>query len=90
MPNANIGDFHINRKDGLVTVATYGRGAWRAGLPRNCWSDIDFDDTVSTSDLGLLLLDYGECQDCISDLDSSGFTDNADLGEMLLEFGPCS
>ncbi|MSR05256.1 MAG: hypothetical protein EXS04_06655 [Phycisphaerales bacterium] len=90
VPNANIGDFHINRKDGLVTVATYGRGAWRAGLPRNCWSDIDFDDTVSSSDLGLLLLDYGECQDCISDLDSSGFTDGADLGEMLLEFGPCS
>jgi photosystem II stability/assembly factor-like uncharacterized protein len=61
IPNANIGDFHINRAEGLATVATYGRGAWRAALPRNCWSDLDFDDLVGGSDIGLLLLDFGPC-----------------------------
>jgi len=90
IPNANIGDFHINRADGLVTVATYGRGAWRAALPRNCWSDLDLDDEVTGSDISLLLIDFGPCQGCNSDLDGSGLTDAGDLALMLLDFGPCS
>ena len=90
IPNANVGDFHVNRAEGLVTVATYGRGAWRAALPRNCWSDLDFDDLVGGSDIGLLLLDFGPCQGCASDLDGDGFTNGGDLSVLLLDFGPCS
>jgi hypothetical protein len=89
VPNANIGDFHINRADGLVTVATYGRGAWRASLPQHCWSDLDFDDLVSGSDIVMLLLDFGECRGCASDLDGTGYTDGGDLSMLMLDFGPC-
>ena len=40
LPNVNIGDLAIDRARGTLTVATYGRGAWRADLPPACPADL--------------------------------------------------
>ncbi|MCE9620414.1 MAG: hypothetical protein K8R92_10995 [Planctomycetes bacterium] len=60
--------------------------------PAICSCDLDGDGSVDGADLGLLLLDFGDCGDpmhCPADLDGDGAVDGADLGLMLLEFGDC-
>ena len=89
IPNANIGDFHVDRRAGRVTVATYGRGAWRAALPTDCTADLDGTGEVDLGDATLLMLEFGPCAGCTSDLDGNGEVDLGDLMLVLLEFGPC-
>jgi hypothetical protein len=48
--------------------------------------DLDGDGHVGTSDVALLLLDFGDCPGCPSDLDGSGAVDTGDLALLLLLF----
>jgi alpha-tubulin suppressor-like RCC1 family protein len=48
--------------------------------------DLDGDGHVGTSDLALLLLDFGPCFGCISDLDTNDDVDTGDLALILLLF----
>ena len=48
--------------------------------------DLDGDGHVGTSDVALLLLDFGPCQGCLSDLDGTGVVDTGDLAFLLLLF----
>lgn len=56
--------------------------------PLDCdLGDIDCDDSVGGSDLGIILLLFGPCPDpfsCPGDLDNSGEIDGGDLGLVLL------
>ena len=55
-----------------------------------CTGDIDGDGSVTGSDLGLLLGDWGRCpKGCGGDLNGDGFVDGADLGLLLGAWGPC-
>ena len=56
-----------------------------------CTSDLDLDGEVSTSDISLLLLSFGEQRWLAPayDLDGDGAIDGGDLSVILLDFGPC-
>lgn len=46
-------------------------------------SDLNDDGVVDGADLGLLLGDWGKCNDCGGDLNDDGIVDGADLGTLL-------
>jgi hypothetical protein len=50
------------------------------------FGDVNNDAYVDSSDLGMVLLDFGPCFECITDLDGSGDVDSADAGLVLLSF----
>jgi hypothetical protein len=50
------------------------------------FGDLDGDRIVDSSDVALLLLDYGVCPNCAGDLDGSGEIDAGDTALMLLSF----
>ena len=54
-----------------------------------CPSDLDGSGVVDSGDVGMVLLDTGECQGCLTDLDGSGVVDSGDVGMVLLDSGPC-
>ncbi len=56
-----------------------------------CIADLNSDDFVNGSDLGILLAAWGACtsSDCVADLNDDGFVDGADLGIMLGRWGVC-
>ncbi|MCE9618623.1 MAG: hypothetical protein K8R92_01790 [Planctomycetes bacterium] len=54
-----------------------------------CDGDFDGSGEVDSGDVGLMLLDYGNCPGCSSDLDGDGVVDGSDMGLLLLGFGPC-
>jgi hypothetical protein len=51
--------------------------------------DLDGDGQVSTSDIAILLLDFGPCtgSPCPSDLDGDGEVGTGDIAFLLLLFG---
>ena len=69
---ANGGDCNNN---GLLDACNYAVG------------DFDLSNEVDASDLGFLLLFYGEENPPFGDLDGSGACDSADVGSQLLNFG---
>ncbi len=68
------------------TTLTFAQGLcpWPA-----CPSDLDDNREVDSSDVALVLMDFGLCSNCASDRDASGFVDTADLALVLLDFGSC-
>lgn len=50
-------------------------------------ADLDKNGRVEVADIGLLLLDFGPCQDCGSDLDGSSEVDAGDISALLLGVG---
>ncbi len=54
-----------------------------------CAADLDRSGVVDVADLGLLLLDFGNCAGCPSDADENGVVDTADIALLLLDFGAC-
>ncbi len=48
--------------------------------------DLDGDGAVGSSDLAVLLLDFGPCAGCPSDLDANGVVDGGDIAFLLLLF----
>lgn len=48
--------------------------------------DLDRDGVIGSADVGLLLLDFGQCPRCPSDLDGNGEVDSGDLAFLLLLF----
>jgi hypothetical protein len=69
-------------------------GAW-TNLGGNtvcvCIADINGDDVVNGTDLGLLLSAWGPCTsgDCPADLIADGVVDGGDLGTLLGRWGAC-
>ena len=61
--------------DGRIDACNYAAG------------DFDLSNEVDASDLGFLLLFYGEDNPPFGDLDGSGACDSADVGYQLLNFG---
>lgn len=59
------------------------------GIPDDCEcvADLNGDQTVSLSDLGTLLSEFGCAANCTADLDHDGDVDLSDLGIMLARFG---
>jgi len=49
------------------------------------YGDFNDDHVVDSSDVGLMLLDFGVCPGCPTDLDGSGEVDTGDVGLELLE-----
>jgi hypothetical protein len=49
--------------------------------------DLDGDDDVDLSDLGILLADWGCTADCVGDVDGDDDVDHADLGILLSDWG---
>jgi len=64
-------------------------GARIVGRNILCSSDLDCSGFVDSGDVGMVLLDTGECGGCSTDLDGSGFVDSGDVGTVLLDYGPC-
>ena len=65
-----------------------------AGCTTGCFGDLDNDDVVSSSDLGLLVSAWGGCSKdpkfpCCADLDGNGVVNSADLGLMIGAWGNC-
>ena len=58
-------------------------------MPLPCPSDFDGNRLVDTADIGLMLLDFGDCQSCAGDLDGNGLVDTADISLLLMDFGAC-
>jgi hypothetical protein len=66
-------------------------GVYTAAIPANpgCAADLDGDGSVSGSDLGLLLAQWGCSGSCSADLDGDGAVGGSDLGWLLAQWGPC-
>ncbi|MDY7107478.1 MAG: hypothetical protein SYC29_02470 [Planctomycetota bacterium] len=61
---------------------------WVQGFtPEFLPGDVDFDGDVDTSDLLMLLADWGPCPGCPTDLDGDGDVDTADLLALLGNWG---
>ncbi len=62
-----------------------------ANCPVNapCPADLDGNETVNGSDLGVLLSAWGPCSGCPADLDGDGAVSGSDLGVMLVGWGAC-
>lgn len=54
-----------------------------------CPEDLDDDGEVGTSDLSIILLEFGPCSGCAADLDGDGEVSGSDLSLALLAFGAC-
>ena len=54
-----------------------------------CPADFNGDDQVNGQDLGVFLIEWGECAGCAADLNGDGFVDGIDLGLFLVAWGPC-
>jgi len=55
-----------------------------------CAADLNGDGIVDGGDLGMLLSEFGPCDDdCVADLNGDGIVDGADLGQLLANWGSC-
>jgi|GEM_PF-6603076 len=67
--------------------ATAGASTGAYGMACGCPADLDLSGAVDTSDIGVLLANYGLAG--LGDLNGDGFVDGADLGMLLADYGPC-
>lgn len=81
LPNVNIGDLRIDTLHRTITAGTFGRGTWRASLPK-CSSDIDNDGNVDLADFFGFFQCYDLNQPC-ADIDGQP---GVDLGDFFLFF----
>jgi hypothetical protein len=73
-----------------ATTAAYKVSQFFAfAMPLPCPSDLDGNRLVDTADIGVMLLDFGDCQSCAGDLDGNGRVDTADISLLLMDFGAC-
>jgi formylglycine-generating enzyme required for sulfatase activity len=86
--------------DVMNRVCSLALSVLGAGLTANalavanppCPSDLDGDLEVSASDVSLLLLNFGPCNDgvpCAADLDDDAEVTAADISLLLMDFGDC-
>jgi hypothetical protein len=66
-------------------------GVYVSAMPADaaCAADLDGDGSVSGSDLGLLLVEWGCVEACAADIDGDGTVSGSDLGLLLASWGPC-
>jgi hypothetical protein len=99
LPNVNVGDLAIDPTRDTINVATYGRGSWRAALPRpDVQGDLDGDGDVDLNDFATFAVCYTGTQvttpppSCAqsefvgSDLDDDGDVDLGDFATFALVF----
>jgi hypothetical protein len=55
----------------------------------DCTGDFNSDGEVNGQDLGVFLVEWGQCADCAADLNGDGFVNGIDLGVFLVAWGPC-
>lgn len=63
------------------------------GGANQCPADLDDDGQVGSSDIGLLIAQWGDCNpkgDCAADLDGDGKVNASDLGLMIGAWGQCT
>jgi len=66
--------------------------AFLLSTAKDCPQDLDFDGDIDTSDLLILLGNWGYCPEgeiCWSDIDMDGDVDTQDLLQLLSEWGDC-
>lgn len=77
----------------IVIARCNGLSVWINQNPgnfcSNCTGDIDSDETVGTSDLLILLADWGHSPGSPADLDGNGVVGTEDLLILLANWGPC-
>jgi len=52
-------------------------------------ADLDGDNVVDSSDMSLVLLDFGDCTNCAADIDMNSVVDSSDLSLILINEGSC-
>lgn len=52
-------------------------------------ADLNADNVVDSSDMGLMLLEFGDCVNCPADLNFDNVIDSSDVGLLLINEGPC-
>jgi hypothetical protein len=73
------------------TANVGGAGTLRTSVAAPiCVGDFDFSGAVDSSDMSIMLLDYGVCGGCVTDLDQDGVVDSSDTSLLLLDFGDCN
>ena len=88
-------DYDGFSQSALITIPQSGMLVFRAGSPPPppCEGDLDGDNDVDLSDLGIVLADWNCAAGpglCAGDLDGDGDTDLSDLGVVLAAYGlPC-
>lgn len=55
--------------------------------PPSCPADLDNDGDIDSTDLNILLTDFGCTASCTGDVDNDGDTDSTDLNILLVSFG---
>jgi hypothetical protein len=74
---------------GAITASYKVSNFFAFAMPLPCPSDFDGNRLVDTADIGMMLLDFGDCQSCAGDLDGNGLVDTADISLLLMDFGAC-
>ncbi len=52
-------------------------------------ADLNADNVVDSADMGLTLLDFGDCVNCPADFNFDNVVDSSDVGLLLINEGPC-
>ncbi len=73
--------------DSVVDAAIDDLGVYEFECPNMVEGDLDGDGLVTSSDLSMILLDFGPCPGCAGDLDGSGDVDSGDVSYLLLLIG---
>ena len=74
---------------GDVIVVRFDQNPMRYSPPESeCPADLDGNGIVGGSDIGLLLVDWG--QSGPADLDGNGIVGGSDIGLLLAAWGPCT
>lgn len=102
LPNNSVGDRAIlattsynGQVDFEIRSFRYRVGTTSFGDPDkpDCTGDLDSNDNVGTSDLLILLTNWGPCSispaACPADLDSNGFVGTSDILILFGNWGPC-
>ena len=79
----------IGTPDRPITRVAAGHSVTVALIADRCPADFDRDGLVGGSDLGLLLIAWGDCGDCPADLDGDGAVGGSDLGLLFVDWGEC-
>ena len=89
---ANATTFTLIPTSGVTNACSYSESRvvlrYRAA-PAPCLGDLDGDQAVGGSDLGVLLGSWGACTACAADLNADGAVNGADIGTMLGGWGAC-
>ena len=88
----NLNTNSVGTANGTITITSNSKAVEPSSLQLNfsipiyLEGDLDSSGTVDSGDIGILLLNFGECPNCDSDLDNNGYVDSGDIALLLLMF----